>query len=429
MSWYRWLLTGLLLVCVDGAWAWLALGVLGFLAGLGQPPLSLALVQALLVGGGLTRALHDIVPAGWPVRGMAGRAAGVAAVWLAVAAASLPQAPGLGWPVAVLAGELDAGGLALLALAALPAAALWRHGARRLRGEMSAERIGRSFRAGLAVFVVVLLMEAGGGLDLGTAVAIAPFFVTALAGMALARAPNGGAGQRRWLALVAGCVGVVVAGGVALAVVGIAALRGGGGALRDVWVQAAAAFTEQVDAMLADWLGERAPGALFASEAHASAPPDAVLMLVLLVAAALVAWLAGKLLDAQPQDLPVVLVDLSAEERESLPGADSPARSRIVEAVAARWRRPRPAHAPPPPGSAVAQLHRRMLALAGRRGVPLNPAQTPFERAAGLRRGLPEIPVDDLTRHFVAERYGGRAPPAPALARIARALDGAEAAD
>ena len=70
-----------------------------------------------------------------------------------------------------------------------------------------------------------------------------------------------------------------------------------------------------------------------------------------------------------------------------------------------------------------------MLALAGRRGVALNPAQTPFERAAGLRRGLPEIPVDDLTRHFVAERYGGRAPPAPALGRIARALDGAEAAD
>jgi len=428
VSWYRWLLTGLLLVSVDGAWSYLLLGVLGFLAGLGQAPLPLVLVQALLIGGALARALQDIVPAHWLARGAAGRAAAVLAVWLAVAVAGLPRAPGLDWPLAVLGGRFHPGELVLLALSGLPALALWRHGARRLAGEMSAERIARSFRAGLAVFVVVLLLEAGGGLDLGTKAAIAPFFVAALAGMALARAP-GGAGQRRWLALVAASVGAVMAGGVVLAVTATAVLRGGGGALRDAWVEAAVAVTAQVDAVLAGWLGERAPGALVATPGGTGDVPDAVVMLTLLAAAAAFAWLAGKLLDARPQELPVVLVDLSGEERESLPGPDTPVRARVLEALAGRWRRARRRRGGPPPGSAVDRLHWRMLELARRRGLALNPAHTPFERAARLRRDLPDIPVDELTRHFVAARYGGRAPPADALQPIARALDAAQAAD
>jgi hypothetical protein len=426
VSWYRWLASGVLLVCLDGGWLFLLLGVLGFLAGLGQAPLSLALTQCLLVAGALVRALHDIVPRRWPARGAAGKVLAVLAVWLAVAASELPGKVGADWPLVVLAGGRDAPGVALLALAALPAAALWHHGARRMRRAVTASRVARSFRVGLAVFVVVLLLEAGGDLDLGGTVAIAPFFAVGLAGMALAHAPRGGVGQRRWLMMVAVSVGTVVAGGLAAAVAGVAVLQGGGGALREVWLQAAAAVTAQVDAMLAGWLGSAGPGSGLALDTHAREPGDAMMLLVLLAAAAVIAWLAGRLLEFEPRARPFVLVDLSEEERESL-DQDTPVRERLAGVLAARWRQRERRGAAGRSGGVLA-LYRRMLDLAARRGTPVNPADTPFERAAALRRDLPEVPVDAITGDLVAACYGGREPTPEVLAGHARALEAAESA-
>ena len=49
MSWHRWLLCGLLLLAVDGAWLFLLLGVAGFVAGLGHAPLSYVACVLVLV--------------------------------------------------------------------------------------------------------------------------------------------------------------------------------------------------------------------------------------------------------------------------------------------------------------------------------------------------------------------------------------------
>jgi hypothetical protein len=426
VSWYRWLASGVLLVCVDGAWLYLLLGVLGFLAGLGHPPLSLSLTQGLLVAGAVARALHDIVPPGWPARGAAGRVLAVVAVWLAVAAADLPGDVGFGWPLVTLAGGRDAWGVAVLALAGVPAFGLWLHGARRMRRAVTAARVARSFRTGLGVFVLVLLLEAGGDLDLGSAVAITPFFAMGLAAMALAHAPRGGAGQRRWLLMVAVSVAAVVAGGLAVAVAGVALLQGGGGALREAWLKAAAAITAHVDAMLAGWLGPGGPGSGLVLDTHAGEPADLVVLVVLLAGATVMAWLAGRLLDLEPRALPVVLVDLSDEEREPLDD-DAPIAQGVAAVLAAPWRRLRTGSAPRRDDGVLA-LYRRMLELAARRGVAVNPADTPFERAAALRGELPEVPVDALTRDLVAARYGGREPTPEALVRHAHALDAAETA-
>jgi len=425
MSWYRWLLCALMLAVADGAWLYLLLGLAGFVAGIGHSPVSLAVTCAALVVAVTATAVRDAAPAHWRRARLWRGTLAAATVWSLAAWA----APGVGvqagwwWPFELLRGGYPAGDSAALLAVALLLAWLWRHGARRARRDAGAPRIARSFRSGLVVLAVVLALEAAGGIDLGTRGALLPFFLASLTGMALARAPAHGARSRAWLALAGATVAAVLAGGFVLGVVLVLALRGGAGALWALWLELATAAAETVRATLAALLGG-GPAASLGFRPEPVAVPEWLVLLVLLAGAALTGWALHRLLRAPAPESFRIVLDLGEEQREPLEGEQDTALGRLVEALLPRGRRARTLAGASDrrEASEIEGLYRRMLALARERGLAVSPAQTPFERAPMLRRTLPGLPVDELTRRYVAARYGAEPVPGARLRALRAAL-------
>ncbi len=420
MSWNRWLLCTLLLVVVDGTVLFMLISLLAFLAGLPRAPLSFAACALLLATAVLVSVLRQVLPRRWPRHAWPEAVAGVAAVWLAVASVGPAGVrAGLMWPRTLLVEE---GGIRLaLVLAALAGAWLWRHGLRRVQGPVGAPAIARGFRAGLVVFVVVLALEAAGGIELGTRAVLVPFFCASLLGMALARAPARGPATRAWLLAVAGSVAGVVAAGLVLAFLAVVLVRGGAERLRTAWIGLAQDAAASVSATLAELFGTGG-GTRFDLRGASAEIPEAAVLAVLLAGGAVTAYFANRLLRAPRETLPRIVIDLGEEERDEIPRRDTPTLRVLVDAALPRWLRRRrvPRRVPARDPTDIQSLYLALLQLAHERGIPLDPAHTPYERARHLRRELPGIPVDDITHHYVAARYGNHPPPPETLAALSK---------
>ncbi|MFT5173659.1 MAG: hypothetical protein ACI8W7_001837 [Gammaproteobacteria bacterium] len=432
MSWYRWLSCTVLVAIVDGAWLYLLLGLFGFIVGIGHAQLSWLVATAVLVMGVLSCALRELVPQDWRVRAALTPCLGLLVSWLAVASASDFHAGtlGLGWPIELLSGVVELSTLATVALAAGTVAVLWWHGGRRALGLVGTAAIARSFRTGLVVFLVLLAFEAAGDLNLGTHIAMGPFFIASLLGMALARAPAHGVTLLAWLSLIGAAIVAMVLSGLVLALLAVAVVRGGFSALSDVWLDFAQAVDRSVSATLVELLGTREVDGL-PLQTTAWDPPQAFILLVVVLGAMLFAPLFYRLLNAPPSlRLPGITLDLGRAEHESIvdPGSDSA--TQLLETLLPRWRWRRrhgkvarvfPEH---PRLAQTFLLYYQLLERARAMGVEINLAHTPRERSASLRAAFPELPVDRLTAVFEAACYGLEAAPQTELDRLSEQCDG-----
>jgi hypothetical protein len=430
VNWYRWVVCGLCLVIADGAWIYPLLGFMGFLAGLGHAPVTLAALEGVLLVSVFTSAIASIVSAASVVRVVKPAFAAVS-VWMGVClcAPRVGVDAGLAWPLELLAARYTLSEMAGLFTVTAVLAWCWWHAARRMGEGVGTPLIARGFRAGLVVMVTVLVFEAMGNLDLGTRAALAPFFIASLMGMALARAPAHGSRARAWLVLTGGAVCVILAVGVALGVMLVVSVRGGLAALWGVWFQLATAASQSVGETLHELLGTNEAEIEGVFQARSQEPADWFVMVVLLAGAAVMSALAHRLLRASRKQHPRMSLELGEEERESMDSADTRFVGKWMEALFRPWSRGKragPVADITPGESGIRESHRiylRLLERARRKDIPINRAETPYQRAGVLSRAFPELPVDDITRAFVNARYGTQPPPADVLSALGRALD------
>ena len=419
MSWYRWLSCAVLLGVVDAAWLYLLLGLLGFVAGIGQAPLSWLVTTSVLVMGAVSRAVYELIPTGWRIRVVLLPCLGLLVAWLAIAIGNGLDSVslGLGWPLRFVLGEFEASTLTAIVLSVVIVAGLWQQGGRRGFGVNGTVAIARSFRVGLVVFTLLLTFEALGDLDLGTRIAMGPFFVASLLAMAVARAPAHGVKLHAWLGLIVAAIIAALAVGLALALLAVAVVRGGFSALHDVWLEFAYAVRRSVSETLVELLGDR-DASVVDPQSVAWEPSQGLMLMVVLLGAMVLAPLIYRVLNASPPpETPNVVLDLGSAEREPITESDSSVAAQLLEQLLPHWpwrRRPRSAaHAlPAHPGLArVYALYYQLLDRARTRGVAVNPAHTPRERIASLRAAFPQLPVARLTAAFEAACYGRQATP------------------
>ena len=431
MSWYRWLGCALLLGVVDAAWLYLLLGLLGFVAGIGHAPLSWPIATAILLMGAVTRAVRELIPAGWRVRQALLPCVALPVVWLGVSSGSDLHGArlGLSWPLDLARAGFDWSLCVAVVLSLVVVAVLWQQGDRRGRGVNGGLAFARSFRTGLVVFTLLLAFEALGDLDLGTRIAMGPFFVASLLGMALARAPVHGIRLHLWLGLLMGAIVITLATGLAVSLLVVALVRGGFNAVHDVWLEFAYAVRRSVSDTLVELLGERDSSEIDAS-ATAWEPSQGLMLLVVVLGAALFAPLIYRVLKApRSLDLPNVILDLGSAEHESIAGADVDLGEQLLEKLRPFWpwrrepHRTSPALPKNPELARVYRLYYLLLDRARARGVAVNNAHTPRERIVSLSAVNPEWPVARITAVFEAACYGRRSAPADELDRLSAQIE------
>jgi hypothetical protein len=431
----------------DSCWLYAAIGIVGLMFGQGGPPLPWLAVLAVLTVG---------MYVGWLTMGMRGNPAslaillggvGLACVYLIVAAGDWRATSGydLAWPARFTGGDMTprqwAGALVSLVAAVL----LWRRAVDLAADRYIEERLQRSFKLGMAVMAIAVLAEQASGSVLGARTLLVPFFGASLAGMAVARLPEQGAGAkaRAWARTIAVSVlGVIglglllgLAGGV-YGASGVHLLYRGWGLLVDgvLWLLR---FPLQllVNGMLAFWgwirdllnpSGERTrldpisvpqPPPPFGSSTAEQGQSLAEQVINILQYPLLVLLLVGIFLllalvfrrmwrrTTKPTD----------EDREKMDGeVDASADlAALLKSLLPAWLRrkgdSRPLWRYPEgePGTAeVFLLYFDYLSEGMRRGMRFDASVTPIERAPALAAALPGAPVTRVTERFNAACYG-----------------------
>ncbi len=433
-------------VLTDSCWLYAAIGVVGLLFGQGGPPLPWLAVLAVLTVG---------MYAGWLTMGMRGKpaslaivlgAVGLACVYLVVAAGDWRASSGydLAWPAQLTGFDMTARQWAGALVSLVAAVLLWRRAVDLAADRYIEERLQRSFKFGMAVMAIAVLAEQISDRALGARTLLVPFFGASLAGMAVARLPEQGAGAkaRVWARTIAVSVlGVIglglllgLAGGV-YGASGVHLLYRGWGLLVDgvLWLLR---FPLQllVNGMLAFWgwirdllnpSGERTrldpitvpqppPFDQSTAEQGRSIAEQVInilqypLLVILLVVIFLLLSLVFKRMlrrTTEPAD----------EDREKMEGeVDASADlAALLKSLLPGWLRRkgdlRPLWRYPEGELGTAEvflLYFDYLSEGMRRGMRFDPSVTPMERAPALSAVLPGAPVTRVTERFNAACYG-----------------------
>ncbi|MBI4306052.1 MAG: DUF4129 domain-containing protein [Chloroflexi bacterium] len=230
------------LMVAEAAWLYVLAALIGLVLQLGGAPLSWGIVTLLLGGAMLV---------GWVALGIRGETAtlallqgglGLVVVYAAVAARSGDGFAGLQWTWVseLVQGGMPGRGVATAIFGAVFAIFLWRRGIMLITDDPAWEKLRRTFRIGVMVIAVALIVEIGAHRDIGARNVLFPFFAAALSGMAFGHLADA-AGKRMlatWSKVIAAAVGGILTIGVLL---GLAGSAYGGGPLRLMGVAAAAA--------------------------------------------------------------------------------------------------------------------------------------------------------------------------------------------
>jgi hypothetical protein len=431
MNWYRWLGCALLLGVADAAWLYLLLGLLGFVAGMGHAPLSWLIATAILLMGTVSRAVRELIPAGWRLRQALLPCVATPVVWLGVSSGSALHGArlGLSWPLDLAQAGFDWSLCMAVVLSLVVVGLLWQRGDRRGRGVNGGLDFARSVRTGLVVFTLLLAFEALGNLDLGTRIATGPFFIASLLGMALARAPVHGIKLHLWLGLLMGAIVTTLTMGLAVSLLVVAVVRGGFSAVHDVWRELAYAVRRSVSDTLVELLGERDTSDINAS-AIAWEPSQGLMLMVVVLGAILFAPLIYRVLKApRPLTQPNVMLDLGSAAHEPIAGSDVDLAEPLLEKLRSFWPWRREQQGAPsalPGNPELARIYRLsylLLERARARGATVNSAHTPRERVVSLSAVNPAWPVAPITAVFEAPCYGRRSPLPHELDRLSAQLE------
>ena len=449
----------------ESCWLFALLGIIGLTAGQGGSPLPWLAVFLLLGAGMYT---------GWVTMGMRGDPVnlaivlglvGLVCVYLAVAAGTYEGRAGFDmlWSARLTGGDVTAGRWVGTVIALVGAVLLWRRAAGLVADRYIEERLQHSFKVGIAVIAVAILVEQAGGRSLDARTVLVPFFAVSLAGMAVARLPEHGVGAKAasWARVIAVSVLAVLGIGLLLGLAGgvygsggVRLLYRGWGLFIDglLWL---IRYPLQllVSGMLAFWTwvrgllnpsGETAPldpltppgfaapeGGLPAAGGGSHLAETLVnilqypLLILLVIAIFLVLALTfRRMWQRKAKD--------SSEDREKIEGgADASADlAKLLKGLLPAWmrRRREPAltwrYPEGEPGvGEVFMLYFDYLSAAIKRGMRYDPAFTPDERVGALRTALPGTPVESVTERFNAACYGREPTDAETVALLRSALE------
>lgn len=228
----------------DSAWLYVALAIAGLTIQVGGSPLSWPAVMAVLGGAMLV---------GWIAHGLKGETAtlallqggvGLVVVYAVVAVRSGDGFSGMQWywVFDLVGGRLDGISIVTAIMATLAAIFLWRRGIGLVTDDPAADRLRRTFRIGVMVIAVALIVQIASRRDIGAQHVLFPFFAAALAGMAFGQIAESTrrAAVGAWLRVIAVAVGIIMLLGVLLGLAGSAFGAGpirlagaGAAALRD----------------------------------------------------------------------------------------------------------------------------------------------------------------------------------------------------
>ncbi|MBI2964581.1 MAG: hypothetical protein HYY34_00055 [Chloroflexi bacterium] len=436
------------LMVAEAAWLYVALALAGLMLQVGGSPLSWAAVTAIMAGAMLV---------GWLALGLKGETAtlallqggaGLVVVYAAVAARSGDGIPGLQWTWVfdLVEGEMEGRAVVTAVASALGAIFLWRRGIGLVTDDPASDKLRRTFRAGVMVIAVALIVQIAAHRDIGAQNVLFPFFAAALAGMAFSQVADsaGRAAVAAWTKTIAAAVGIILLAGVLLGLAGSA--YGGGplrllgtaaGAVRDglLWlislplrwiVTGIFALMRWLRSLLgnAEPVSLEQPAAPFGNDPNAAVEGgraagagivEAILnviqypiMLLIVLAILYVLILAFRRWRRAEEDDEEV-------DRESIRGDADPGRdmaallARLIPWRARGHRTPREVwHYPlgQPGISEVFKLYFDYLSAAVERGMRLDRHLTPIELNGDLSEALPGAPVDLMTARFNAACYG-----------------------
>ena len=201
--------------------------IVGAAVGLGQSPLPALVILSVLIlamsAAWIAGDLGDDIVTLALLQGVAGLIVVYGAVAFKMADGS-PAFDGL-WFVRLLSGEFGQSEILGIISGFLIAMFLWRRGiVLVVRGE-AWETLHRTFRVGIAIISIALMVDISTEVDIGVGIIIFPFFVASLGGMAIGRVAEEGAWDAAsaiWGRVILAVVSGVVAVGVVLGALGAA---------------------------------------------------------------------------------------------------------------------------------------------------------------------------------------------------------------
>ena len=212
------------LVVAESAWLFALLGIIGLGMGNGGSALGwLAVLALLATGAGVARVLSSSMFGG-ALPYVLQIIAGVSAIYLTMATqvGTSDAFWNLGWPMAASGSSDVAGANFRATFGTVAAVLLWWRGGTLGSSEEPTESLNRSFKFGMVLMALAVLVDVNSEAVLHTFGALFAFFAGSLAGLGVARLGHGAGGERGamiWLRVVAGTVAGVLAVGAAFSLI------------------------------------------------------------------------------------------------------------------------------------------------------------------------------------------------------------------
>jgi hypothetical protein len=457
------------LAVAEAAWMFAFASIVGAMVGLGESPLPALVILAVIVlamsAAWVAGDLGDDIVTLALLQGVAGLIIVYGAVAFKMVEGS-PTFDGL-WFVRLLSGEYGQPEILGIIAGFLIAMFLWRRGILLVARGEAWETLHRTFRIGIAIISIALIVDISTETDIGVAIVIFPFFVASLAGMAIGRVAEEGAWDSAsaiWGRVIIAVVGGVVAVGVVLGALGAAFGSGPLGLIVSLIVAIRDGMFWVLEIILTppltlffwfiQWLRDR-----FGDPISETAVQGNVIEEGLLVEGSQAAEaVGGNLIDTiigiivWPVGFILLLIVLwiliksfqrlvgekkkeTDSDRESIRG-DADARSDLAnllgrlipgflknqgeEEEGLRFPSDQPGI------TEVFKLYFRLLTVGLSRGAVLESHLTPAEIEGRLGVALPGAQVDQITRRFEAACYGHEPTAAALLNSLTSSLDEAE---
>ncbi len=444
------------LVAAESAWLFALLGIIGVGMGTHGSPLGWLAVLALMAAGALTTRVLSGLPVGGLAPYVLQIAAGATAIYLTISTqvAGSEAFWDLAWPRFASGGSEVEGANFSATVGAFAALLLWWRGGVLGSAEEPSESLNRSYKFGMLLMAIAVLVDAVSEEALSTFGALFVFFAGTLAGLGISRLGRGAGGEKGaaiWLRVVGATVVGVLAVGFAFSLVRkefletvrapVSEVLGWmGTVLFFVFIVPVAWVITGVVSLFLGLLSGDEPGRELTPlgesfgeqflQREAGPTPLYVIALewtLLAVVVAIVLYIVARALRRRRRRRPQQVDAI----RESVLGESDPfldAANMLFGLLPSALRRRRAGArielpSGPPGVVAAMRAYYRLLLHAGARGGDRPRSSTPGEYRKELARLVPGDLAGISTEAFNAAFYGGHEPPAGELAEMRAELD------